>query len=44
MQFKTKTSRPLVAFATTAAILLPVSAAAVEFEISGQINRLTGWS
>jgi predicted porin len=40
MQFKTKTSRPLVAFATTAAILLPVSAAAVEFEISGQINRL----
>ena len=40
MLFKTKKPLPFLAMATSAAFLLPASAAAVEFEISGQINRL----
>ncbi len=38
MQFKTTTSASLAGF--IAAILLPASAAAIEFDFSGQVNRL----
>ena len=40
MRIKTKKLVPFLAIATTAAVLLPASASAVEFEMSGQVNRL----
>ena len=40
MRVKTNKHIPFLAIATGAAILFPASATAVEFEISGQLNRL----
>ncbi len=40
MRIKTEKPVPFLVIATTVAILLPASASAVEFEMSGQVNRL----
>ena len=40
MSEKTKISKALVALTTSAVVLLPVSASAFEFTLSGQVNRL----
>jgi len=40
MRSKTVKPVPILVIAITAAVLLPASASAVEFEMSGQVNRL----
>jgi hypothetical protein len=40
MDFTKRNTIPLITLATTSLVLLPVTAQAVDFEVSGQINRL----